>query len=72
MTQIANSTEKKVIAKSTAEYRSVPIMETDKGVTIIIGSNRYDLADLNEATAFIDAMYANAARRVLEFPMRVQ
>jgi hypothetical protein len=47
-------------------------METDKGVTIIIGSNRYDLADLNEATAFIDAMYANAARRVLEFPMRVQ
>ena len=65
-------TTKKIVAKSTASYRGIQILETEKGAAVIVGMSQYDLADLDEATAFIDALYANAARRVTMGEQRTQ
>lgn len=53
---------KRLVAKSTADYRGVQIMETEAGCTIFMAGRRYDCKDLGEATALIDAVLASMAR----------
>lgn len=47
---------KRLVAKSTAEYRGVQIMETESGCTVFMAGRRYDCKDLPEATALIDTV----------------
>lgn len=47
-----------ILAVSRAEYRGVLIWETREGCSIFLGSKQYDFIALEEATAFIDAVYA--------------
>ena len=56
--------EKKIMAKSTAEYRGVRIYETDKGVALFLSGKRFDCKDLGEATSLIDAAHVVASRIV--------
>lgn len=56
--------QKEVIAASKAYYRGFEIMETANGCSLILKEKQYDFVDLSEASAFIDALYASAARRV--------
>lgn len=52
-------TEKRVIAKSKAEYRGFLIMEVGKDFFVLfIGTERHNFFDLTEATAFVDAYHA--------------
>jgi len=53
--------KRKVAAVSRATYRKVDIMVTEKGVSFFFGSQRYDCFSLPEATALIDAIYAQLA-----------
>ena len=55
---------RKVTAVSRATYRKVDIMVTETGVSFFFGSRRYDCLDLREATALIDAIYAQLAHIV--------
>ena len=59
MDQQTQTQEKKpLVARSTAQYRGLFIMETDEGCTFFIGHRRYDCLDLAEAKAAIDAIYS--------------
>lgn len=60
MEDIENPHEKKrLIAKSTAFYRGVAILETGPdSFVIVLGVNQHKFVSLSEATAFIDAFYA--------------
>lgn len=53
---------KQVVARSTAIYRRVTIIETAEGCSFFIGQMRYDCLDLAEAKAAIDAMYLVVAQ----------
>jgi len=57
-------TEKKLLAKSKAEYRGVQIYETDKGFSLFLNEKRHNCESLSEATALIDAAYELSARIV--------
>lgn len=48
-----------LLAVSKAQYRGVLIWETHAGCSIFIGGKQYDFLSLEEATAFIDACFAN-------------
>jgi hypothetical protein len=51
--------EKRVLVKSTAQYRGIFILETaDEGIVIFLSTLKYFFAHLTDATAFIDAWYA--------------
>ena len=56
--------EKKMMAKSKAEYRGVFIYETETGCSVFLSGNRYNCKDLNEAVALIDAAHAVVSRVV--------
>lgn len=56
--------QKQVIALSKAAYRGFEILETKDGCTFFLGDRQYDCINLDEASAAIDAIYVNAARRV--------
>jgi len=50
--------EKRVIAKSKAEYRGFLIMEVGKDCFVLFeGTKRHDFLTFGEATAFVDAYH---------------
>lgn len=55
---------KRLVAKSTAEYRGVQIMETETGVVVFMATRRYDCKDLAEATALIDTVLTMIAKMI--------
>lgn len=57
--------QKEVVAASKAYYRGFEIMETAGGCCFILKDKQYDFLNLSEASAAIDAIYAAAARRVI-------
>lgn len=49
---------KKMVAKSTVNYRGITIIETESGCAFILHSKQYEFVSLEEATSCIDAMHA--------------
>lgn len=53
-----NRNKREVKAVSRAIYRKVVIMTTQAGVSFFFGTRQYNCKTLSEATALIDAIYA--------------
>ena len=59
------SNQKRMIAKSHADYRGVTIMETENGCSFVLNGKQFDCKDLNEAVAAIDAAAVRAVEKIL-------
>ncbi len=47
-----------VVAVSRASYRGVLLFETGEDIKVFLGNKEYSFQNVEEATAFIDAVYA--------------
>jgi len=60
-----NTSQQEQPGMSTASYRGFEIIETATGCMFEFGEKQYKFTDFGEATACIDFIYVDAARRVL-------